>query len=98
MEGLRSFTRVEMQKRKAAREEREVKEKRRLKREMKKQSQEGPQPKKLKETWIDDTVITANVQTKLKVSGHVQSDASIVYTEQPKEKTQTTLAFGANFD
>ncbi len=52
---LGSFIRVEMQKRKAAREEREVKEKRRLKREIKKQSQEAPQPKKLKETWVDDT-------------------------------------------
>lgn len=45
--------------------------------------------------WVDDTPITATLQTELKVSEKVKSDAGIIYKDRPKEKIQSRLQFGA---
>ena len=45
--------------------------------------------------WVDDTPITATLQTELKVSEKVKSDAGIIYKDPPKEKIQSRLQFGA---
>ncbi len=69
MEGLRSLVRLEVQKEdsrtRRKRGQRKAAPQVRIEN---KKSQEAPQPKKPMEMWVDDTVITASVQTKLPVS------------------------------